>query len=61
MQKGVVALYTRLLSGAASDEEQILAAQGLWVFAFSVSNRAAIVAEPGCLKGRSTKPFYTLS
>lgn len=50
--KGVLPLYVKLLQ-SCSEEEQLIAAQGLWAFGFCKQGRQFIRDEPGCIRGQS--------
>ena len=49
VESGVLPFYVRLLAPECSEEEQKVAAQGIWILSFKCSD--AIKNEPGCLEG----------
>ncbi|CAH1775998.1 unnamed protein product [Owenia fusiformis] len=49
VKNGVLPLYVRLLDWECTEDEQSLAAQGLWTLAFDETNRRAIREEEGCI------------
>ena len=49
VESGALPFYVRLLDPACSEEEQKVAAQGIWILSFKCSD--AIKNEPGCLEG----------
>ena len=51
MQKGILNLYNKLLTGPSSEEEQLLVAQGLWLLSFHPGVRHTILEESTCLQG----------
>ncbi len=52
VQKGVLDLYTKLLTGPSTEEEQLLVAQGLWQLALHPATRQAILQQAACGQGQ---------
>ena len=51
VQKGILNLYNKLLTGPSSEEEQLLVAQGLWLLSFHPRVRQTILEDGVCLQG----------
>ena len=51
VQRGILNLYNKLLTGPSSEEEQLLVAQGLWLLSFHPGVRHTILEESTCLQG----------
>ena len=59
VHRGALKVYTRLLHPSCSEEEQLLATQGIWVMAFNQENKKRIREEPGCVEGKHTIKWQT--
>ena len=52
VQKGILNLYTKLLTGPSSEEEQLLVSQGLWLLSFHPAVRQTILEETTTIQGK---------
>lgn len=50
LKKGALALYLRLLEPSCSEEEQLIATQGIWMFSFNENNKKAMLEDPKCMQ-----------
>ena len=51
VRRNLLGHYTQLMGSACSEEENMVAAKGIWSLAFNEENRSRMKQDPPCLEG----------